>query len=155
MGKHVVAQIAVTMTGAGALCSWFLMTPQYPWLSLGISPFIGMGIVAVYQLYFAMLADAAEEAALKSGVRNEGIYSAVSSSLVKLGQTIAIAGSGVILGLLSIEGKDFVPDDNQIVWLRILRAALPAIFTTAAAICLFRYPLNEQRLKELRSETAD
>jgi len=155
MGKHVVAQIAVSMTGVGALSSWFLMTPAYPWLSLGIAPFIGMGIVAVYQLYFAMLADAAEEAALKSGVRNEGIYSAVSSSLVKLGQTIAIAGSGAILGLLSIEGKDFVPDAEQIVWLRILRATLPAIFTTAAAICLFRYPLNEQRLTELRGETAD
>lgn len=149
IGKHYTAQIAVMMTGVGALLSWVLMTPAYPWLSLGITPFIGMGIVAVYQLYFAMLADAAEEAALTSGKRNEGTYSAISSSLVKLGQTLSLAFSGLLLGVLGIEGKDFIPDGEQLYWLRILRAFVPGILTTIALVCLINYPLTAKRLQEL------
>ena len=126
------------------------MTPSSPWLSLGIAPFIGVGIVAVYQLYFAMLADAAEEAALLHGKRSEGMYSAVSNCMVKAGQAAALAFAGVLLGWIGIEGKDMVPDEDQIFWLRSLRASLPVVLSIGAVLCLNRYPLTRERLDEMR-----
>ena len=150
IGKHRTAQIAVSATGFGALSSWFLMTPSWPWLSLGIAPFIGVGIVAVYQLYFAMLADAAEEAALLHGRRSEGMYSAVSNCMVKAGQAAALAFAGGLLGWIGIEGKDMVPDEEQILWLRGLRASLPVALSIGAVLCLNRYPLTRKRLEEMR-----
>lgn len=150
-GKHRTAQVAVAATGIGALASWWLLTPVHPWWSLGVAPFIGMGIVAVYQLYFAMLADVAEEAALETGCHVEGVYSAASNCLAKLGQAFALAAGGALLGWLGIEGRDFIPTPDQLVGLRALRALLPVVLTAGAALCLHAYPLTEARLVALRN----
>lgn len=151
-GKHRAAQAAVVATGIGSILSLPLFTPAAPWLSLGIAPFIGMGIVAVYQLYFAMLADAAEEARLLSGEANEGLFGAATNGLAKLGQALALATGGAVLGWIGVEGRDFVPNADQIEWLRHTRAWLPALLAGAAWLALRRYPLDAARLDQLRAK---
>lgn len=151
VGKHRAAQLAVALTGIGSLLSWVLFTPRHPWLSLGVTPFIGMGIVAVYQLYFALLADAAEESALETGQAAEGLFSASTNCLAKLGQAAALATGGVLLGWIGIEGRDFKPNADQLHHLRLMRMALPALLAFAAVACLHRYPLTRDRLESLRA----
>lgn len=152
IGKHCTAQWAVSATGVGSLLSWWLFTPAHPWLSLGITPFIGMGIVAVYQLYFALLADAAEQAALESGRPSEGLFSATTNCLAKLGQATALATGGALLGWIGIEGRDFTPSPTQMEGLRIMRALLPTALSVGAIFCLRNYPLTQENLEVLRQK---
>lgn len=151
LGKHRMALIAAFVTSLGGLLSWFFFTPTHPWLSLGVAPFFGIGITADYQLYFPMVADVAEEGALRNGVRNEGMYSAIPNCMIKGGLALSSALGGVLLDAIGFTGKDIVPTADMLFNLRTLRALLPAGTAAVAMLFLIGYPLTKARLEALRA----
>jgi len=151
LGKHRMALIAAFVTSLGGLLSWFFLTPAHPWLSLAVAPFFGIGITAVYQLYFSMVADVAEEGALRNGVRNEGMYSAISNCMIKGGLALSFALGGVLVDAIGFTGKDIVPTAEMLFNLRILRALLPTGTAAVAMLFLIGYPLTKERLEALRA----
>jgi GPH family glycoside/pentoside/hexuronide:cation symporter len=154
IGKHRMALVAAFVTALGGLLSWWFLTPAHPWLSLAVAPFFGIGITAVYQLYFAMVADVAEEGALRHGVRNEGMYSAISNCMIKGGLALSFALGGALVDWLGFTGNDIHPTPEMLQDLRILRALLPTGTAAAAMLFVMGYPLTKERLEALRAQAA-
>lgn len=154
IGKHRMALVSAFVTALGGLLSWWFLTPAHPWLSLAVAPFFGVGITAVYQLYFAMVADVAEEGALRHGVRNEGMYSAISNCMIKAGLALSFALGGALVHWLGFTGNDIRPTPEMLGDLRVLRALLPAGTAALAMLFVIGYPLTKERLEALRAEAA-
>ena len=59
------------------LLSWFTLTPKMPYLQIVHTIIMGMGVQGGWLLFSALLGDICDEDERQTGLRQEGIYSAV------------------------------------------------------------------------------
>jgi GPH family glycoside/pentoside/hexuronide:cation symporter len=94
---------------------------------------------------------------LESGRRREASFSSVYQWIWKLGATLAMMLSGVLLGIAG--AKTSSPDEmlspRTIQNLRLLLSSVPTLMGVVAFICLWLYPLNEKRVAELKVRLAE
>ena len=102
-----------------------------------------------------MIADICDLDELQTGTRREGMYSATSAWLLKVGVTIAMALSGWLINVAGIDDSADVQDPRAVLNIRLLFTLLPSIFTLIGGFFVFRYPITEkdaERVKELLNE---
>jgi len=156
IGKRGAYMISAVVTGLAAL-SWILATPDEPVWALGLRGF-ATGIAFSGNVLFAMsmLTDAMEADAHRTGLRREGMYSALYSFVEKLAAAI---GPLILGGALSAAGFDpanppKVADENvrQAVLLGI--AYVPAAMAVIAVALLSFYKLDARALGDMRAASA-
>jgi glycoside/pentoside/hexuronide:cation symporter, GPH family len=156
IGKRGAYMISAVVTGLAAL-SWILATPDEPVWALGLRGF-ATGIAFSGNVLFAMsmLTDAMEADAHRTGLRREGMYSALYSFVEKLAAAI---GPLILGGALSAAGFDpanppKVADENvrQAVLLGI--AYVPAAMAVIAVALLSFYKLDAKALGDMRAASA-
>ena len=151
IGKRSTYMLSAIVTGLTAL-SWVLATPDEPVWALAVRGF-ATGIAFAGNVLFAM---SMEADAHRTGLRREGMYSALYSFIEKLASSI---GPLILGGALSYAGFNpsappKVADESvrQAVLLGV--AYVPAAMAVLAVIILSFYRLDEKSLGEMRTASA-
>jgi len=136
----------------GQLIKWFFFIPEDPYLQVWLSIIIYPGLVLVWTIVPSMYADICDMDELETGTRREGMYSATSAWLLKVGVTIAMALSGWLINVVGIVDTADVQTPQAIFNMRLLFTLLPSIFTLVGGFFVFRYPFTEKDAKRVKAQ---
>lgn len=150
--KHNALRLALGMMTIGQILNWFLLTPATPYAQIITPFFYSFGISAVFTVLSSMQADVVDDDELRSGQRREGIFGAVAAWMLKSAGALAVALSGF---LVTATGFDVAlgasQPDGTFFWMRLLNSFVPAAFLILCIALLYRYPLTEERMNEIRA----
>ena len=149
IGKRHAMISGLTVSAASYISQWWTITPAMPYLQLVSMFVLGMSLSCCWLLIPSMVADVCDEDELKSGMRREGLYSAVSA----FSQKAAIGFATLLSGYL-LNATGYVPGPTQTpetVWLmRILYVGVQSGGLLLGALAFFYYPLTHERAAEVR-----
>jgi glycoside/pentoside/hexuronide:cation symporter, GPH family len=131
------------------------MTPAMPYLQLVSSVIIGLGLQGCWLMVSSMVADICDEDELRTGLRREGMYGAVTSFALKA----ALAGTALAGGFaLKLSGYDSataeqvgqVPMD-VIARLKAMFIGLQCLALLLAIVLIAFYPITRARALQTRA----
>ncbi len=153
IGKILCLAICVGLIGVGSILSWWLYTPNYPYLQLITYPFMVMGDMGFWLFVTSMKADICDWDEWKTGLRREGMYGAATGWFQKMTQAITFGGAGYMLAWIGFDAalKEAQPE-SAIFWMRLIYAILPAILAVVGIIALKFYPMNDKKAYEIQAD---
>jgi glycoside/pentoside/hexuronide:cation symporter, GPH family len=152
IGKKEALMAFLSVSMVGALLKWFCYNPRWPWLYVVPHAMFGMGIGAVGALVPAMTADVCDVEESLSGSRDSGLFSAFYNWTIKLGISISIALSGLLLNLTGFNvarGAD--QGAPSILHMRLLDMAFPVLSIGLAVAVLSLYPITAGQIETVRA----
>ncbi|MDR3139812.1 MAG: MFS transporter [Treponema sp.] len=152
IGKKQTYQICFAVIASAGMIIFFLGHVLGPNFFLGLMIYAGIGVGFSYVSPFAMVPDAIDFDAKKTGERKEGAYYGMWTFTAKSGQALAVFLSGLILDLgRYIPGKADQPG-GALLAIRLIIGPLPALILIAALILIRFYPLDEQSYKKIMGQ---
>lgn len=151
IGKRKTMIIGLSMACVGALLKWVTFTPAMPYLQLLTLALMAPSLQALWMLTPSIVADICDEDELATGIRREGMYSAVHGYIMKIGVSIGLLMTGILLkatGFDAALGGDQLP--GTILSLRLFYAIIPAAGLLVALILILRITMNSTRAKEVQ-----
>jgi GPH family glycoside/pentoside/hexuronide:cation symporter len=143
----------VALLAVGSILSWWLYTPENPYLQLITYPFMIMGDMGFWLFVTSMKADICDWDEWKTGLRREGMYGAATGWFQKMAQAVTFGGAGYILVWIGFDAAlEGAQSESTIIWLRLIYAGLPAVLAVAGIIALKFYPMDEKKAAEIKSE---
>ena len=97
IGKRRAFYVSTGISMIGYTLKWFCYTPDNPWLVLIPAPLMAFGLAGLFTLMPSMVADVVDADELNTHERREGMYGSIFWWVVKLGQSAAILGGGLLL----------------------------------------------------------
>ena len=154
LGKLRTLGILLWMTLIGSLLKLVFFTPSMPYLQLAIAPVLRFGEMGFWLLITSMKADICDCDEWKTGMRREGMFSAVSGWFQKFSQAISFGvASGLILDLIGFQAERAAEQSEAtLFWMRICFSVLPAVLTAVALVLLRFYPIDEAYFRRIRSD---
>ncbi|MEL6301681.1 MAG: MFS transporter [Pseudomonadota bacterium] len=153
IGKRKTFFFAIGISVVGYLLKWFCYTPENPWLCLIPAPLMAFGLAGLFTLMPSMVADVVDADELNTGERREGMFGAIFWWVVKLGQSVAILGGGILLNAtgfnVELEGNQ---TENAIMLMRLSDAVIPAAASLIAIWAVASFSITEERAHEIRAE---
>lgn len=156
-GKKAIFQYCGVFTIVGGLALFFLPTGVVApaLIFLGIK---GIGAALINTVMFGLEADTVEYGEWKTGRRSEGATYAVFSFTRKITQSIggslgaaALAVGGYLSATQAVPNP--VQPDSAIFAIKATMGLIPAIAALVAMIVFWKYPLSDDRFREIRNET--
>ena len=118
----------------------------------------GIGGALINTIMFGLEADTVEYGEWKSGKRSEGATYAVFSFTRKITQSIggalgaaALAFGGYLSATAAVPNP--VQPESAITAIRATMGLIPAVAAVLAMVIFWKYPLTDQRFREIRNET--
>jgi GPH family glycoside/pentoside/hexuronide:cation symporter len=153
IGKRRAFFVSTGISMVGYALKWFCYTPDNPWMVLVPAPFMAFGLAGLFTLMPSMICDVVDMDELQTHERREGMYGSIYWWVVKLGQSVAIFGGGV---LLVWTGFDVELGGNQtaeaITLMRLSDAFIPCIASAIAIWAVASYSITEEKAHEVRME---
>jgi len=140
IGKKSTLMGSLVIAFAGAGLKWICYDPRWPWLFVVPHACFGLCIGVVAALVPAMTADICDGEEATSGARDSGMFSAFYNWTIKLGISVSIALSGVLLNLSGFNvaaGRAQLP--HTILTMRLVDIGFPAVSFAAAIALLSAY----------------
>jgi GPH family glycoside/pentoside/hexuronide:cation symporter len=110
--------------------------------------YAGIGVGVSYVAPYAMVPDAIDFDAARSGERNEGAYYGMWTFTSKLGTALSVFLSGAVLSLGGyIAGA--VQSAGSRFAIRLLAGPIPAVIFIGALMVIQFYPLDEKACREI------
>jgi GPH family glycoside/pentoside/hexuronide:cation symporter len=134
----------------GPLSSWFLFTPDYPYLQLLFVMPLTVAKAAVSMFPGAMMADLIDLDELRTRRRREGSFASVWSFLLKCAMPVAAFAFGWLLEDFAGFSTGKAVSESTILRLRLILLVAPLIPLSLAALCAYLYPVNEEKAREVR-----
>ncbi|MFI4913137.1 MAG: MFS transporter [Sedimentisphaeraceae bacterium JB056] len=152
-GKRITLMVGLSLVVLAYPLTLITYNKDYPYLVLVGSFLTCPGLSCVWVLTSSMLADVCDLDELKTGLRREGMYGGIFTWVFKLGLTVAMAVSGLVVRYSGFD-QDLSPLENSdALWfMRLCNAAVPTMFMLTALICAFYYPLTRAKMKEVREQ---
>ena len=157
LGKKTVYQFCGFFTVIGGV-GLFLAPANMLWLVLVTLAIKGIGGSLINTVMFGLEADTVEYAEWKTGKRSEGATYAIFAFTRKLCQSIggalgawALAIGGYIAASKTIPNP--VQPDSAIFAIKAVMGLLPAGVAIIAMIIFIRYPLTDDKFRQIRDET--
>ncbi|NNF50682.1 MAG: MFS transporter [Woeseiaceae bacterium] len=151
IGKRRAFFVSTGISMIGYALKWFVYTPDNPWLVLIPAPLMAFGLAGLFTLMPSMVADVVDADELNTHERREGMYGSIFWWVVKLGQSAAILGGGL---LLVWTGFDVELGANQtaeaIKLMRLCDAIVPAAASGIAIWAIASYTITEEKAHEVR-----
>ena len=145
--------VSMILSLFGAVGGWWCIDPERPWLQVLPSILYGPGISCVLMLSDSMLADICDLDELRGGVRREAMFGAIYGWFTKVGLTIALALSGLLLVCTGFDVKFGAGQPEGTVFLmRVLAVTVPASGMLTAILLMAGYRLNAGRMAEVKRE---
>ena len=135
--------------------TWFSINVEngVPWLIFLPIPFFAFGMGGLFTLMMSMTADVCDLDELENGSpRKEGTFGAIYWLMVKIGQSIALVLGGVILSIVGFDPDVTEQSIETMNNLRIADIIVPAGTAALAFIVMWKYDLNEKRVREIGAE---
>lgn len=135
--------------------SWFSIDTSQgsPWLIFMPIPFMAFGIGGLFTIMMSMTADVCDLDELKNGMpRKEGTFGAIYWWMVKIGQSLALFLSGLVLQLVGFVSEAETQTASTMHSLRIADIAIPVTTALLAIWIMWKYTLNEDRAREIKRE---
>lgn len=153
--KKKVLIIGLAVGILGYLSSWFLFTPDMPYLTIIPPVVINIGLCTCWVLNGSFNADICDYDELKTGKRREGMFSAVFGFLNKLAIALVSSVSSWVLVRLGFQGEDLNPTVPQLFTLRWFYIVVPVIAMIFAIAFMWKYPLTREKVKEIQSKLSE
>ena len=151
-GKKPTLLGGILLIVVGQLVKWYFYIPENPYLQVWLSIIIYPGLILVWTIIPSMYADICDLDELKTGTRREGMYSATSAWLLKVGVTLAMALSGWLINVAGIVDSADLQSPQAVSNIRILFTLLPSIFTLVGGFFVLRYPLTEVSAEQVKQQ---
>jgi len=132
--------------------TWFTIDVEdgVPWLIFLPIPLFAFGMGGLFTLMMSMTADVCDLDELENGLpRKEGTFGAIYWLMVKLGQSIALVLSGIILSIVGFDPDADIQTIETMNDLRIADIAVPVGTAALAFFVMLRYDLNEKRVRDI------
>ncbi|NCN05294.1 MAG: MFS transporter [Spirochaetales bacterium] len=143
IGKKRTYQTAFAFLIVAVTAIFFFGHILPPTFTLIMMAIAGIGIGFAYVPPFAMVPDAIELEARKTGIRREGSYYGIWTFMSKLGQS----GASALLGFV-LAASGYVPEVTQgpstIFAIRLLVGPIPAVVLVGAMVLVNFYPIDEK-----------
>lgn len=153
IGKIKALQIATVTVLVAALSTWFTFNPDYPYLQLLNTVFIGAGYAGLWLMVSSMQADIMDYDELKTGERREGSFASIFSWVLKLSFCAGFMASGPIL---QTTGFDYALEENQpaevFMKMRIGFVAVPTVALLIAVFLLKKFTITPEKAHEIRTQ---
>jgi GPH family glycoside/pentoside/hexuronide:cation symporter len=153
IGKKRTYQICFVVIASACGIIYFLGHRIPLGLFFCLMVYAGMGVGFSYVAPFAMVPDAIEYEALKTGERKEGTYYGMWTFISKLGTALAIFVSGQILelgGYIPQTGTSSVTQPPSVFFaVRLIIGPIPIAALAAAFLLIQFYPLDKKYYRDL------
>ncbi len=150
--KRTIMLAGLAIGILGYLSSWYLFTPEYPYLTILPPVIINIGLSACWVLIGSFCADICDYDELGSGKRREGMYSAVTGFLIKASIAVVTLITSAVLVLLGIGGKDPHLNSHQLFTIRISYIIIPIVAMIIAVLFMLKYPLSKAKVYAIQEE---
>jgi GPH family glycoside/pentoside/hexuronide:cation symporter len=151
IGKRRAFFVSTGVSMVGYTLKWFCYSPEQPLLILLPAPLIAFGFAGLFTLMPSMIADVVDMDELNTNERREGMYGSIFWWVVKLGQAVALAASGI---LLNSTGFDVQLEGNQaestLATMRFFDAFVPVIASGIAIWAVATFTITEEKAHEVR-----
>ncbi|MEM7278523.1 MAG: MFS transporter [Pseudomonadota bacterium] len=153
IGKRRAFYFAIGMSMIGYALKWFCYTPENPWLVLIPAPFMAFGLAGLFTLMPSMIADVVDYDELETHERREGMYGSIFWWVVKLGQSVAILGGGLLLVATGFDvDLGAAQSDEAILRMRLFDAAIPVISSAIALWAIASFSITEEKAHQVREQ---
>ena len=137
----------------GYALKWFCYTPDNPWLVLIPAPLMAFGLAGLFTLMPSMVADVVDADELNTHERREGMYGSIFWWVVKLGQSAAILGSGLLLNATGFDVELGGAQSAEAIHLmRLSDAFIPCIASAIAIWSIASYSITEEKAYDVRMQ---
>jgi len=150
--KKTILFTGLAISIIGYASSWWLFTPENPWLQIIPVVVAAWGLCACWAVNGSFAADICDEDELNTGHRREGVYSAVFALVYKTAIGIVALGSGVLLAWAGVVGQESMLSDETLTTVRIAYLSIPVVFLSLAVISMWFYPLTRDRVTEIQEK---
>lgn len=153
IGKRRAFFVSTGVSMVGYALKWFCYTPDNPWLVLIPAPLMAFGLAGLFTLMPSMICDVVDMDEINTHERREGMYGSIFWWVVKLGQSVAIFGGGLLLVGTGFDvnfGGDQSPD--TITLMRLCDAFIPCIASGIAIWAIASYSITEEKAHDVRME---
>lgn len=150
--KKVVLICGLLLTMIGALSSWFLFTPKLPYLQVVQAAISGPGMVCLWQLTAVMIADVCDYDEITTGLRREGMYTAIFGWFMKLAYCMTPTAGAFIVTWSEFNREETIQLPQTILKLRLCFALIPILFLLLAAYLTSRYSLNHKKMNQIQAQ---
>ncbi|MCG8581874.1 MAG: MFS transporter [Bacteroidales bacterium] len=150
IGKKNAFIVSTWLSIIGYVLKWWCFNPSNPWLMFIPLPFISFGIGGLFTLMMSMTADVCDLDELNNGKRREGMFGAVYWLMVKIGNGLAFALSGVVLKMVGFNENASVQSAEALVNLRLADIIIPIVFALMAIVIMWKYSLTEEKAHDIR-----
>ncbi len=158
-GDKKMVYIVALLVGIPAFVSWLLAAPGDPAIYMYLRAIvIGMSGGGAILMGQSMLPDTMEYDYRRTGLRREGIFSGIYTTVEKLAGAIGVAFVGAVLsasGYIAGRGGDTVQPDSAIHAIYLVMGILPATISGLGIVGLLFYHLTENRLKSTELPTLE
>jgi GPH family glycoside/pentoside/hexuronide:cation symporter len=151
IGKKNAMMISLGIVAFACVLYVFTLTPKHPYWQVVSNFFYGWGIQGVWMMCSTMLADVCDRDELDTGLRQEGIYSSVSSFIMKAALAVGALGSGYAMSLAGFQAN-VTPTPEVMANLRHLFIWSQIAGLAICASIIWFYPLTRERMTEIRHE---
>ncbi len=153
IGKINCLFIAVGLVLFSSVLTWFTNNPDYPYLMLVNTAFIGVGYAGLWLMIPSMQADVVDDDELTTGERREGSFAAIYSWVLKLSFCVGFLVSGPMLELTGFDAALEGPQPERVLThLRLGYIAIPAVALVLAFFLLKFFPITQARAGEIRAQ---
>lgn len=153
LGKLFTMRCMVVLGFVASISKFFFYNQDHHYL-LFISQLMMAPLAAgFWTITTSMKADICDYDELKNGARREGMFGSVGNWITKVTFAFTFGLSGMMLNVTGFDaelGADQNPD--SLFMMRVLFSTVPAVSNVLAFIILWYYPLNEERMAEIRAQ---
>jgi GPH family glycoside/pentoside/hexuronide:cation symporter len=154
IGKRKTAFFALGMIILGRASQFVLITPALPYLQLVCILIYMPGLMLMWALIPAMIADVCDLDELEWGRRREASFSSIYQWLFKFGGTLAMTLGGLLLaatGATTDSATAALPP-NVVFRLRVLLSSVPTFMGVCAFVCMWLYPLTKDHMRTVKEK---
>ena len=150
-GKTRALAVTMGIGCVGALLKWVLFQPEFPYAQLIVACFVAPANAGFWVLVNAMKADMCDWDELKTGLRREGMFAAVSAWLQKLAAAMTFSFAGFVLVWTGFEqAKGGAQSPDTLLHIRLVFAFVPAAAYVIGIAMLRAYPLSPGVMADVR-----
>jgi glycoside/pentoside/hexuronide:cation symporter, GPH family len=135
----------------------FFIQPGQMVLLGALAVLAGAGASVAYLIPWSMLPDVVDVDELNTGLRREGVYYGFFVFLQKLGISLGLAFSNLILQVVdyipAVPGEPFpVQNDTVLLAFRLFISFVPLVILILSLPIAYKYPITRRRHAEIRAE---
>lgn len=152
IGKKRTLQIGLSVAMVAVLSTFFTFNPVWPYAQFISLALLSPGLACLWILTPSMVADICDADEVETGVRREGMYSAVYSNVMKIGVSVGLLVTGLLLqasGFRAELGAN--QPEHTLLILRVLYAVIPFMALSGGLILIRRYPITREKADEIRN----